>query len=168
METFLVVSAALSAIAAAAAAIFTYMQVRGNQLTMKSQLFLAFSEKYSSPEINEAIITLIDWYKEHPNDFAEIWYTQYRARNERALEIEKSRRTLNRYFVDVARLYNAKMINKEFAKMLVSQFGLSVYLKICLPMWDKLYQNKFPSYAKIIDSIRGSYGDEDILEEGFL
>jgi hypothetical protein len=106
-------STAIAASGSAAAALFTYMYARSANATLKSQLFLAFSDRYSEPAMSDAIIKLVNWRDEHPSDFANAWYEKYRAGDEEGLQLERERRALNRYFVDIARLYKRKQVDKK-------------------------------------------------------
>jgi hypothetical protein len=156
------VSTAIAAVAAAAAALFTYMYARSADATLQSQLFLAFSDRYSAPAMSEAIMRLMKWRDAHPDDFAQVWFEKYRAGDEEGLELEKARRALNRYFVDVARLYESRQVDRKLAYVLLGHFGLDVYYEICHPMWKKVYPSGYRDYADLLKSVRPRYGEQGL------
>jgi hypothetical protein len=155
-------STAIAALAAAAAALFTYMYTRSADATLRSQLFLAFSDRYSEPAMSEAIIKLMKWRQAHPTDFAEVWFARYQAGDDEALELEKARRALNRYFVDIGRLYESKQVDEKLAYVLLGHFGLDVYYEVCHPMWKKVYPAGYRDYTSLLKTIRPHYGDDGL------
>jgi hypothetical protein len=82
-------STAIAALAAAAAALFTYMYTRSANATLRSQLFLAFSDRYSEPAMSDAIIKLMKWREDHPTDFADVWFAKYQAGDEEGTTARK-------------------------------------------------------------------------------
>ena len=155
-------STAIAALAAAVAALFTYMYTRSANATLRSQLFLAFSDRYSEPAMSDAIIKLMKWREEHPTDFADVWFAKYQAGDEEALQLERARRALNRYFVDIARLYESKQVDKKLAYVLLGHFGLDVYYEVCHPMWRKVYPSGYRDYTGLLKTIRPRYGADGL------
>jgi hypothetical protein len=152
------VSALLASVAAAAAAIFTFMQARSAQSTLRTQLFLSFSDRYSAPEMGVSIRKLLKWRQQHPSDFAEVWFDKYKRGERESVELEEARRTVNRFFVDIGRLYATGQIGRKFAYVLLEHYSLDVYYGICHPMWKKLYPQPYIDYVEILKKIRPSYG----------
>lgn len=160
LANILNIAALVAALAAAAAAIFTLMQARSAKATLQTQLFLAFGTRYSDPKMGEALTLLINYYKQHRDDFTDRWWQDFIQNKEEALKIEQARRLISTYFIDIARLYESKQINKRFCYLLLGHFGLDVYYNICRPMWLKLYAHEYTDYAAILKTVRPSYGKQ--------
>lgn len=150
-------AAVVAALAASAAAIASYIQTWRAKRLLEVQLFLNFSERYNEPAIGDGIILLLNWRKAHPHDFAEVWFEMYQRSEKDALELERARRALSRYFTDIARLYRAGKITKTFAFTLLGHFGLDVYYEICYPMWNKFYGSTAPDFVPTLKSLRPNY-----------
>jgi hypothetical protein len=154
-------AALVAAVAAAAAAIFTFMQARSAKSSLQAQVFLAFSDRYRDAKISEAITLLLDWYKQHPDDFAELWYRNFIKNEQEALKLEQARRMIGRFFSDIGRLYESGQISKKSAYSLLGHFGLDVYYNICYPMYKKLYGDNYPDYTMLLKNIRPRYSKND-------
>jgi hypothetical protein len=149
-------TSAVAAIAAAAAAVFTYMQARNTRQTLAAQLMLTFSERYSAPEMSNALRLLLQWQKENPSDFAEKWYLSFQNKDQYAIQLDDARRIISIYFIDIYLLHKHGQIRRHMAFNLLERFGLDVY-NICHPMYKKLYPENYPDYAGLLKSVRPSY-----------
>jgi hypothetical protein len=147
----------IAAIAAAAAALFTFMQARSARAALQTQLFLSFSSRYSDPEMGKALMLLINWYKANPETFADIWFEGFLRQEEGALRLEQARRMVSIFFVDVARLYESKQINRQIAYHLLAYSGLDVYYNVCHPMWKKLHAERYGDYAEVLKQLRPGF-----------
>ncbi len=147
----------IAAIAAAAAALFTFMQARSARAALQTQLFLSFSSRYSDPRMGEALMLLINWYKADPENFAEVWFEGFLRQDGEALRLEQARRMVSIFFVDVARLYESRQINRKIAYHLLAYSGLDVYYNVCHPMWKKLHAERYGDYAELLKRIRPAF-----------
>ncbi len=147
----------MAAIAAAAAALFTFMQARASRAALQTQLFLSFSNRYSDPRMGEALMLLINWHKAGPENFADVWFEGFVRQDEEALRLEQARRMVSIFFADVARLYESRQINRRIAYHLLAYSGLDVYYNICHPMWKKLHAERYGDYAEVLKRIRPGF-----------
>jgi hypothetical protein len=166
LSMILNLAALMAAAAAAAAAIFTLMQAQSAKATLQTQLYLAFSTRYSDPKVGESLALLVDYYKQYPDDFADRWWQAFLEKEEVALKLEQARRIISIYFVDIGRLYEIKQIDKRMCYFLIGHFGLDVYYNICQPMWLKMYPHEFTDYAALLKTVRPSYGKQKTFNPG--
>ena len=158
-------AALIAALAAAAAAIFTLMQARSARHSVETQLFIAFSDRYSDPKMSESLRHLINWYKLNPIGFAEKWHRSFIENDETAVKLDDARRIVSICFVDIALLYKNGQTNKRLANALAERFGLDVFYEICDTMYEQLYtNNQYTDYKFILKDIRRSYAVDGVFQ----
>lgn len=154
-------AAAVSAIAALITTIANFLSAQAANDTNKGQFFLTFTERYNSKEMNDAIFRLVEQYKDTgagPQFIAD-WIQKYRSGDASAVALEYDRRVVNRYFVNIAQLYEAKLISHRLAHLLSNFYGLNVFYKIVVPMNMELYGAMKPTYESTLRRVRAGYGD---------
>lgn len=156
--------AAASAIAAAIAAIAAFLQVRASRNATLAELFVAFSDRYNSPEMAIALRELADWYRSTTEARFADWIAAKRLRQEDALRINRHRRLVSRFYLDVARMRCIALINDRYARELVQNNGLNVFYKICEPMNAANHPLRVQRYSKTLRNICRQYGDGSIHE----
>jgi hypothetical protein len=158
----------LFSVAASTAAVITTV-ISAYALTRHSKsqqpsVFLEFSKWHNSSQIEEALFGLISFLRDNPNDFAEKFASEFVVdRLGPARELDIHRRAINRYFVGIADLYTAKLIDIRLARILTNVSALNVYNQIVVPMNDAKY-GKSDHYPKIIARIRKQYASGDLFK----
>jgi hypothetical protein len=75
-----------------------------------------------------------------------------------SLKLDEARRSVNRYFVNIAQLYEAGLIDHKLARMAINFYGLNVYYQIVVPL-NNIKYGAYDRYPSLLRKIRTQYGD---------
>ena len=120
------------------------------------------TDRYNQPEMQEALSALVLWYKANPVNFVELWIVERDSGKPEALQLEHHRRRIGRYFGDIARLYQSKMIDKRLAALVIDFPGLNVWYQIAVPM-SSAYAQRSSRSAAILKQILPQHGPGTIM-----
>ncbi len=156
----------ISSFGALGAALAAFIQARKASETNAGQLFLSFSERYNSQEMADAFRMLVQWKTDMGKDFALAWEVERQKGDKRALDVNRARRLVSRYYYDVARLYDIGLIDKRLAHSLLGNNGLHVFYQVSEPMNDARHPDRERKYSKIIRFLRQEYGSNTVHGHG--
>lgn len=149
---------AISAFAATAAALLSLIQINRSRLSHDAALFLNISSRYNSPEMAKALRELAAYKQKHPGDFAERWKSAYDRGDEEAKQLNESRRLVSRFFTDIGRLYEFRIIGKATARALSAFNGIHVFYEVCEPMNYIHDPKRDKAYSLALKRARRKYG----------
>lgn len=149
---------AISAVAATAAALLSLIQINRSRLSHDATLFLNISSRYNSPEMAKALRELAAYQHKYPEDFSERWKAAYDAGDEEAKQLNEFRRLVTRFFTDIGRLYEFRIIGKATARALSAFNGIAVFYEVCEPMNYVHDPKRDNTYALALKRVRKTYG----------
>ena len=149
--------AATAAIAAMIASFVSYFEMRAANKANTASVFLYFGDKYDSPEITNALRELIVWWRRAGDNFADVWFQAFEEGEQWALDLNHARRSVNRYFDDLVRTYEAGLVSKNLSRLLVSRFGLLVYYDIIVPMNRAMFGETYLDRSQTLRKIGANY-----------
>lgn len=155
--------AAIAALGALLTALVNYGQGRIAARTHTAQLYLEFSARYNAPEIVAALIALADWRKKQGAEFAKIFHEQFLANDGEAVQINLHRRTLNRYFLDVAQAYRAGVLNRRFARLAADHPGAAVFRHVVVPMNMLQYRENNSATLRTLMRVVPRFGEGEVF-----
>ena len=115
-ETYAILFAAISSIAAMLAAVISWLQTRAAKTAGKASLFLAFSDRYNSTAMDSAFFDLITWREQHGEAFVSMFEKKWNVKSPDAIKVNDARRLVNRYYGDVVRALRYGLIDYRFSK----------------------------------------------------
>jgi len=154
------VAAAFSSVVTAIAALGVFLQVKAAAKAHNGTLFLAFTERYNASEMAESLRALAIWGISHSNDSFAMEWVQNKARGDKpAMDLNGHRRFVSRYYFDVARLFQARLISREHARALLTNNGLNVFYLVCEPMNRAAHPSRVTTLSDTLRRLCRSYGD---------
>jgi hypothetical protein len=157
-----IVYAATSAFFAAAAALAALYAGHWTRRQSEIEVYFYLRDRYLSPEMENAMRLLWSWHDVHGHAVAEAWLALKSTNAEKYQELSRARRTVSRYFIDIARLYRYGQISRQLARMLTAVNGINCFLTIAVPMNEKHGTHFSRQYIRTIKTIREKY------ESGYL
>jgi hypothetical protein len=157
--------AMMSAIFASRSSSAARKSAHASEETYRANLFMDFSHRYNSEDMYLALKLLTDYYKRNRKDFLARWMTDRMNGDPEVEALGFALRTVGRYYLDVARLYDNKLVSGELARAMCGQRGINVFYKIWLPM-SKVSKPEFVSEDRciaVLKKIRKSYDDGEIV-----
>ena len=151
----------LATIAALISAWVAIVAVSGESRTKKAEFFLDLTDRYNTAQMGDAMYDLVDWMLNTPEAFAEQYKEKFKEADPVSIKMDEARRTVNRYFLNVAQLYEAGLIDHKFARMVTNFYGLNVYYQIVVPMNNAKY-GADEHYPDILRKIRTQYANGEI------
>jgi hypothetical protein len=157
---------AVAAVAAMAAAIFSYMGVRQARRTQQSTVYLSMAAQYDSEEMRKACNHLLAWRRAHGERFEQIWSDQMATREVGAAETNTARRIVSRYFLNLAKLRRINAVDPESARLLADCYGLNVFYQIVVPLNLRLAANAgdFNKLTNELRLIRREYAGGELID----
>jgi len=149
---------AISAFGATAAAVLSLIQITRMRLAHDAELFLNVAGRYNSPEMATALRELAAYQKQNPSNFAERWKADYEAGVQSAKDLNEHRRLVSRFFTDIGRLYELKIIGKGTAGALSAFNGIHVFYDVCEPMNHAHDPKRDKTYVEALKRARTKYG----------
>jgi len=157
-----VIIAAISSIAAiissSAARVSAKMSIRSNE----AQVFLEMSQRYSDAKIREALLSLDAFYLSHREqyeDMGRVWKALLEEDPNEADKIRFAARDIGLFFVNLGRLYEAKLISKYLAEALLRTPGTNTFYFVATPIlaaW--LSDSVAPHYSRILMKVVKMHG----------
>lgn len=151
------------AVTGAVTALGSVLAVRGSARTSKAQFFIELTDRYNSKKMGDALFGLTQFYLKHPDDFAQLFASTFNRRDAQSVQIDEYRRTVNRYFTNIAQMYEAGLIDRRFARMVTNFYGLNTYYRLVVPMNEAKYgpDHHIPS---VLRRIRKRYRKGEIVQ----
>jgi len=154
-----------TAFLAMVAAIGAWRSADASRDTYRANLYLAYGQRYNSPEMYAAVKLLTDYYKRDVETFETRWRNDLKTADPEVLHINQALRVVNRYYLDIARLYDNKFVDRDMASVMASQRGINVFYKICLPMAYASHPavSVDQKLVRVLRSIRKRYDSGEII-----
>jgi hypothetical protein len=152
----------IAAISAAIAAMANVWTARRARLENQTEIFFFFRDRYTSREMNEALNLLGDWRKAHGEKFLSRWISEMESTTEMGQRLNRARRHVSRYFIDVARLYRAGFISRKLARIVTANNGFNTLIEVCEPMSKYAETHYSLEYALVLRRIRRRYKSGDL------
>lgn len=130
-QTWTALAAGIAALAALLAATVAMAHSRS---AARAQLYVEFTRRYNTPEIAGALDALADWRRRNGDSFAAVYHKKLLAKEPDAVRIDYHRQALDRYFHDVARAYQAGVLDRRFARLAADHPGATVWRQVVVPM----------------------------------
>ena len=160
MENLAIWLSAFSAFFAAVAAIANLAQARKAAQSTEVDVYLQMSDKYASPEMRNAISTLVDFWKDSKGDVVKYYNNEVASNPQAASGIRGHARYVSHYFVNIARLYEAKLISKHLFRILIYHPGLNIFYQVSVPLnITKNPNNDIATYVSVLKKVANRYGD---------
>ena len=154
--------AVIATFAALASALGTMLTVLRLRKAEEASFFMEMTDRYNQPEMQEALRELASWYKTNPTDFTEKWIRDLAGGAPEARALDAHRRRVNRYFANVAQLYQSGYIDRRLASLISNFGGLNIYYKVVVPMGDTAYGVQGDRYPETLKRIRSQHGHGEI------
>jgi hypothetical protein len=137
--------AAISAIAAAVSACFSWRASRTAACFAATTLILKYRDQYGTNAMLIDLHNLDAWHDKHgPSKFAETWRKKRGQNDKEALTVDASRRRVSHFFSSIVDLHDAGLVPKRIKKLLIDFDGLDVYYSVVEPLERELN----PGYNK--------------------
>ncbi|MFN3229454.1 MAG: hypothetical protein ACK41P_06345 [Asticcacaulis sp.] len=161
MLLWTLVSAVATVMTALTGVIFWLISQRNQAKTDKAEFYVAFTQRYNSSDMHDALYRLMALYTHDRDSFVDRYLSAFMARTQEGFEIERSRRIVSRYFNDIADLHRNKLIDRKLARMLCNFQGLNIYYNVVIPMSRARYgQSKEREHIyAVLKSIRPRFDD---------
>ncbi|MBK8545087.1 MAG: hypothetical protein IPL62_17030 [Caulobacteraceae bacterium] len=117
----------LTALAALISALVSLATAKNQSIMVEASLWPDFSRRYKNDDMSEALQALVKWYHARPTDFVEEWDRLLKQDDAHAKLLDRHRRIVTLYFMDIANLYKDGMISKRFGRFVANQAGLNVF-----------------------------------------
>jgi len=154
-----------AALAAMAAAIFSYLGIAHSRRAQQSTVYLAMAARYDAPEMRDACNKLLSWKRRHGDAFAEVWLEGMSAGADDALAVNTARRIVARYFLNIAKLRRINAIDHASARLLAECYGLNVFYQIAAPLNRLLATDvsDFEALTRRLRKIRRTYANGELI-----
>ncbi|MDC7675159.1 hypothetical protein [Asticcacaulis machinosus] len=115
--------------------------VTHNQTTKanKAGFYLEFTQRYNTPEMHDALLKLTLLHTELGASLPERFTSEFARGTELGRELDRARREVNRYFVNIAEMHTNGLIDRKLASMLCNFQGLNIFYTVVIPMNDAKY-----------------------------
>jgi hypothetical protein len=137
LEIVNVAASVLSALSAAVAARYSLLAVRSSHAAYQGPLYLQLLERYGSEEFGAALRTLRDWARQHGADHYQTWLEDISARERpdfaAAENVDRARRRVSYFYVNLFRLVQSKLIDRQLARSILSLDGYAIFFHVVVP-----------------------------------
>lgn len=184
--TFETIASVVALVAAVAALLQAVLIGAAN----RARVFIAFSDRYTSAEMAQALALLAKWYHDNKletwaslkpaakrsaeNPFV-AWANAKSAEDAKSSEdannakdakkLNEARRLVSRYYYDAASLYELRLIRFEFARALIANNGLNIFYHICDPMnAARQPVERFERHCATLRHLRRKFGDGKVYD----
>jgi len=156
----------VAAMAAMAAAIFSYFSIRHAKRAQQSSVYLGMAARYDSPEMRDALNDLLAWRRQFGEGFDKVWARQMALREPEAVRINIARRIVARHFLNIAKLRKINAIDAESARLLADCYGLNVFYQIAAPLNRRIAGNvdDFEKLTHRLRRIRRDYAGGELID----
>ena len=160
------IAAAISAIASMVATIALFRQIATDQKASTAELMNTFSARYNDEGMATALRELASWYLSTGESRFEEWLEAKLKGDEEALRLNQHRRLVSRFYFDAARLLDLRLINRRYAKEIISNNGLNVFYRVCEPMNIITHPHRVVRYSEVLRKLLKRYADGRIFKPG--
>lgn len=147
----------LASVSAAFAAWANMRTADRQRIENQSETFFFFRDRYTSPEMHTALGDLIAWRKRHGDRFLEAWIDERNRQTELGERIDRARRHVSRYFIDVVRQHRSGFVSLKLARLVTANSGFNILVEICEPLNRHAASHYSKAYADGLRKIRTSY-----------
>lgn len=137
MESWLFAIALASSLAALAAALASFLQLRASKDANEAAVYLRLAQDYGTPEMREAIRNLAEFWRTRRDNFSDpgdAYAAEHSSNPANAYIVRGQCRMLGLYFGHAVRLYETRFISKRLLRLLVYHPGLNVYYQVVGPI----------------------------------
>jgi hypothetical protein len=154
-----------AAIAAMAAAAFSYLGIAHSRRAQQSTVYLGMAARYDSPDMRDACNKLLAWKRLYGDRSAQAWSMGMSAGSEDALAVNTARRIVARHFLNIAKLRKINAIDSASARLLAECYGLNVFYQIVVPMNELLAADvrDFEALTQRLMKIRRTYANGELI-----
>lgn len=159
--------ALITALGAIVAAMAAYAQASAVGESNRASFLIQYADRYSTQEMANALRLLSGWHWHHRHDASrfERWALAKRNHDPDALELNKARRLVTRYYFDIATLYRLGLVKRGFARELMANNGLNVFYQVCEPLTRQGQpSDRFGANLQTLLQICKGYGDGTVYE----
>ena len=156
------IAAATSAIWSATATLGVFLQNRTAHKAAVANLINVFSERYNSNDMAHALRSLANWYRTTADSRVADWVRGKAACDPTAITLNNHRRLVSRFYFDAARLFELGLLNRRYAREVVSNNGLNVFYLVCEPMNVAVHPHRVARYSSTLRRLLKKYGTGDI------
>lgn len=151
-----------TALFTAIAALANSIQARKAAQANNVSVYLEMLKDYGSPAMREAISSLAAFWRarrsEYPN-VADAYRAYIRTHADGDRVLRGHSRLLSAYFVNIARLYEAKVISRQFTELLIAHPGLNVFYDVAVPInLEKNPHHNSGKYATLLKQVLPKHG----------
>ena len=132
------VAAACSAIAAAVSACFSWRSSRTAANAALTTLILKFRDQYAATEMLIDLRNLCAWHDKHGSKFAETWRDKLKQKDEEAQIVDRSRRRVASFFMNIIDLHDTGLVPKRTEKLLTDFDGFDLLYSVVEPLEREL------------------------------
>jgi hypothetical protein len=127
-------AAALSAIAAAVSACFSWRSSRTAADAATTNLILKFRDQYATDEMFIDLQNLRAWHDRHGSKSAKNWQEKLEQNDKEALIIHGSRRRVTSFFSNIIDLHDTGLVPKRIEKLLTDFAGFDLLYTVVEPL----------------------------------
>jgi len=153
----------ITGIIALCAGVYAFTRDRITRKISLANLYVTFMDRYNDVQMYDSLMLLTDYYKEKPETFVERWHADRAKGGDRVEKLKVARRIVDRFYWDIAQLYDARLIKRKFARVLSAQWGVNVYFLICEPMIGPKPPKSEKNYYDIMRRVRTRFGEGKIF-----
>ena len=135
---------AVSAIAAAVSACFSWRSSRTAAAAAASTLILKFRDQYATNVMLFDLRNIRAWQHKNGSGFAETWGEKLKQNDQEALIVDGSRRRVSSFFFSIIDLHDTGLVPKRIEKLLTDFDGFDLLYTVVEP----LEQVNNPDYDK--------------------
>lgn len=124
--------------------------------SVQAQAYVTMLREYASVEMCNSIRKLRNWFNEHKNEAATIWWkdlTEQTQAQAKAIELDKARRYVDHYFNTAKEMKKAGLISSDFYKKLISSLEGDEFKKMIEDMSKKFCEEGWPNVPELPDDI---------------
>lgn len=158
----------VSSLIGAGATILAYRSILLAKNAEEGQLYVHMMERYQSPEMLKALVTLGNFnrkYKSNLPEAIERWYIELNAGDKEAIKIEKARHKLKYYYRDLMQIYQAGYFSKKWTKRILNTGGRHLFKNLVLPMDYHINRFQFKGEFDPFDELYDELAKEQKLPE---
>lgn len=138
MEKYLLIVSSIGAIGAVIAAFSAWKAANETRKTSLAHFILEDRRTYGSPEMLGAMMRLIEWQRQNPEDYAEKFGKLRKDNYLKIKEVDEARRRFSHYFGLPNVLLKLKLIDKKELEELRSKIQSDFYSKFIKPLQDEI------------------------------
>ena len=135
------VSVAIAGGAGIWAVITSVLAARTAVRTRRAQFYMEFTDRYNSAGMHLSMQGLMALHRSRPDDFARHYIREFHARSPEGMQLDIFRRSINRYYVNIADMAANGLLDRKMASMLTNFQGLNIYYQVVMPMNRAKYAN---------------------------